>query len=103
MLKDVGTHSALGVTGKPIGLPTRSPYGEMASCLCLFEESVLPPGHVPMRGGVGQTKASASVKESTILCLLQLEAGLDAVRKEVWTKPKGSKVLTSSPCDLPLN
>lgn len=100
MLKDVGTPSALGVTGKPIGLPTRSPYGEMGSCLCLFEESVLPPGHVPMRGGVGRTKASASVKESTILCLLKLEAG---VRKEVWTKPKGSKVLTSSPCDLPLN
>lgn len=103
MLKDVGTHSALGVTGKPIGLPTRSPYGEMSSCRCLFEESVLPPGHVPMREGIGQTKASASMKESTILCLLELEAALDAVRKEVWTKPKGSKVLTSSPCDLPLN
>lgn len=70
---------------------------------CLLEESVLPLPHVPMRGGAGQTEASASLKESMILCLLKLVASIDAVRKQVWTKPKGSKVLTSSPCDLPLN
>lgn len=31
------------------------------------------------------------------------EAGMDAFRKQVWTKPKDSKALTSIPCDLPLN
>lgn len=56
-----------------------------------------------MSGGVGLTKASAGLKELMILHLLKRESGMDAIRKQVWTKPKGSKVLTSSSYDLPLN
>lgn len=67
--KTLATHSALGVMGECTDLPTRSLVGKMSSSLCLLEESVAPLPHVPMRGGIGQSKASASLKESVILCL----------------------------------
>lgn len=95
--------SAPEVLGRPTGLPTRSPAGTIFSSLCLLEWSVLPLPRVPVSGGVGLTKASAGLKELMILHLLKRESGMDAIRKQVWTKPKGSKVLTSSSCDLPLN